>query len=58
MLDINVVAKIAEDTADEPQLERQREALEQCMKKVPDDQRALLVRASVTGANIRTGGAS
>jgi RNA polymerase sigma-70 factor, ECF subfamily len=54
VLDENVVAKIAEDTAaDEPQLERQRDALEHCMKKVPDDQRALLMQAYQPGASIQ-----
>jgi RNA polymerase sigma-70 factor (ECF subfamily) len=46
VLDEEVIAKIAlETTADEPHLDRQREALEHCMKKVPDDQRDLLMKA-------------
>jgi RNA polymerase sigma-70 factor (ECF subfamily) len=46
VLDEVVIAKIAvETTADEPHLDRQREALEHCMKKVPDDQRDLLMKA-------------
>jgi RNA polymerase sigma-70 factor (ECF subfamily) len=54
VLDENVVAKIAEETtADEPKLERQREALEECMKKVPGDQRALLMQAYQPGASIQ-----
>lgn len=46
VLDEEVVTKIAEETtAEEPRLERQREALEHCMKKVPGDQRDLLMQA-------------
>lgn len=46
VLDEEVVTKIAgETTTDEPRLERQREALEVCMKKVPADQRAQLMQA-------------
>jgi RNA polymerase sigma-70 factor (ECF subfamily) len=46
VLDEEVVAKLAEETAaDEPRLERQREALELCMGKVPREQRDLLMRA-------------
>jgi RNA polymerase sigma-70 factor (ECF subfamily) len=46
VLDEEVITKLAEETAvDEPRLERQREALEQCMKKVPGDQRDLLMQA-------------
>lgn len=46
VLDEDVITKIAEETtADEPRLERQREALEQCMKRVPADQRDLLMQA-------------
>jgi RNA polymerase sigma-70 factor (ECF subfamily) len=41
-----VVLKIAEESAqDDPRLERQREALEQCMAKVPPEQRELLMQA-------------
>ncbi len=40
VLNEEVVLKIAEESArDEPKLERQREALELCMAKVPADQR-------------------
>lgn len=46
VLDEEVVTKIAEETtAEEPHLARQREALEHCLKKVPGDQRDLLMRA-------------
>lgn len=46
VLDEEVITKIAEETtADEPRLERQREALEHCMKKVPGEQRELLMQA-------------
>jgi RNA polymerase sigma-70 factor (ECF subfamily) len=46
VLDEEVVTKIAEETtAEEPRLERQREALEHCMKKVPGAQRDLLMQA-------------
>ncbi len=46
VLDEDVMTKIAEETtADEPRLERQREALEHCIKKVPEDQRDLLMLA-------------
>jgi RNA polymerase sigma-70 factor (ECF subfamily) len=46
VLDEEVVTKIAGESAeDEPRLERQREALERCMKKVPADQRELLMQA-------------
>ncbi|HEY1048434.1 MAG TPA: sigma-70 family RNA polymerase sigma factor [Prosthecobacter sp.] len=46
VLDQEVVTKIAEETAaDEPRLQLQREALEQCMQKVPRDQRGLLMQA-------------
>ncbi|WP_395737708.1 sigma-70 family RNA polymerase sigma factor [Prosthecobacter sp.] len=46
VLDEEVITKIAEETtALEPLLERQREALELCMKKVPEDQRGLLMQA-------------
>ena len=41
-----VITKIAEETtAIEPLLERQREALELCMQKVPTEQRELLMQA-------------
>lgn len=46
VLDEEVVAKLADETAhDEPRLERQREALETCMEKVPREHRDLLMRA-------------
>lgn len=46
VLDEEVVTKLAEETTqDEPRLERQREALEHCMKKVPANQRGLLMQA-------------
>ncbi len=46
VLDEEVVSKIAEETtALEPVLERQREALEHCMQKVPAEQRGLLMQA-------------
>jgi RNA polymerase sigma-70 factor (ECF subfamily) len=46
VLDEEVITKIAEETtAEEPRLQRQREALEHCMKKVPADQRDLLMQA-------------
>ncbi len=46
VLNEEVVVKLAAETsADEPLLEQQREALEQCMKKMPRDQRALLMQA-------------
>ncbi|HRH96645.1 MAG TPA: sigma-70 family RNA polymerase sigma factor [Prosthecobacter sp.] len=46
VLDEEIVTKIAEETtAEEPRLERQREALEHCMKKVPGAQRDLLMQA-------------
>jgi RNA polymerase sigma-70 factor, ECF subfamily len=46
VLDEKVILQIAkESTADEPRLARQREALEQCMEKVPHAQRGLLMQA-------------
>lgn len=46
VLDEEVVTQIAEETtALEPLLERQREALELCIQKVPEDQRGLLMQA-------------
>lgn len=54
VLDEEVVTKLAHETAaDEPRLERQREALEVCMKKVPHDQRELLVEAYQPEARIQ-----
>jgi RNA polymerase sigma-70 factor (ECF subfamily) len=55
VLDEEVITKIAEETtAIEPLLERQREALEHCMKKVPEDQRALLLQAYQPETSIQT----
>ncbi len=46
VLDAEVVARIAEETAaDEPRLERQRDALEACLQKVAPEQRELLMQA-------------
>lgn len=46
VLDEQVVLQLAEEAvADEPRLARQRDALEQCMGKVPPEQRELLMRA-------------
>lgn len=54
VLDEEAVARIAEEaSADEPRLERQREALEQCMQKVPATQRGLLMLAYQEGASIQ-----
>lgn len=49
-----VVLKIAEESAcDEPRLERQREALEHCLAKVPSGQRELLMQAYQSGNRIQ-----
>jgi len=54
VLDEEVVARIAEESAaDEPRLARQREALEACMREVPDAQRTLLLQAYHEGARIQ-----
>lgn len=54
VLDEAAVTRIAEEAcADEPRLERQREALEQCMQKVPVAQRGLLMQAYQEGASIQ-----
>ena len=46
VLDEAVVTKLADESIDrESHLERQREALESCMQKVPPDQRDLLMQA-------------
>jgi RNA polymerase sigma-70 factor (ECF subfamily) len=46
VLDEAVVTQLADESAErEPQLERQREALESCMQKVAPDQRDLLMQA-------------
>ncbi len=55
VLDEEVITKIAEETtAMEPHLERQREALELCMQKVPADQRDLLMQAYQPESSIQT----
>jgi RNA polymerase sigma-70 factor (ECF subfamily) len=54
VLDEEAVARIAEEaSADEPRLQRQREALEQCMQKVPAAQRGLLMLAYQEDASIQ-----
>ena len=54
VLDEEVVGQLAEETtADEPRLQKQREALDHCMNKVPRDQRALLMRAYQPDARIQ-----
>lgn len=54
VLDEDVVTKIAEETTfEEPRLQLQREALEHCMKKVPPDQRDLLMQAYHPEARIQ-----
>lgn len=54
VLDEDVVTQIAEETTtDEPGLQRQREALEQCMQKVPAEQRSLLMQAYMTESRIQ-----
>lgn len=46
LLDENVVTQLAEESPEyEPQLQRQREALEECMEKVTPGQRELLMKA-------------
>ncbi len=46
VLDEEVVTKLADESAGhEPRLERQREALEQCMQRVPEAQRDMLMQA-------------
>ncbi len=46
VLDEAVVAKIADESArDEPHLQRQRDALEDCLRKIPPSQRMLLMKA-------------
>lgn len=55
VLDEEVITKIAEETTVlEPQLERQREALEHCMQKVPEEQRGLLMQAYQPDSSIQT----
>jgi RNA polymerase sigma-70 factor (ECF subfamily) len=54
VLNEEVVGRLAEETThDEPRLHRQREALEACMKKVPADQRGLLMQAYQWDARIQ-----
>lgn len=54
VLDEEVVIRMANETAeDEPNLQRQRDALELCMKKVPERQRELLMGAYQTGSRIQ-----
>jgi RNA polymerase sigma-70 factor (ECF subfamily) len=54
VLNEDVVLKIAEESEqDEPKLERQREALELCMARVPADQRELLMQAYQPEARIQ-----
>ena len=54
VLDEDVVTKLADESiAAEPMLEHQREALELCMKKVPGDQRALLMQAYQPDSSIQ-----
>jgi RNA polymerase sigma-70 factor (ECF subfamily) len=54
VLDENVAQKIAEESArDEPSLRRHRDALEDCMAKVPAEHRDLLMQAYQPEANIQ-----
>jgi RNA polymerase sigma-70 factor (ECF subfamily) len=54
VLNEDVVLKIAEESEqDEPKLQRQREALELCMARVPADQRELLMQAYQPEARIQ-----
>jgi RNA polymerase sigma-70 factor (ECF subfamily) len=54
VLNEDVVLKIAEESAEvEPRRERQREALEVCMNKVPADQRALIMQAYQSESRIQ-----
>lgn len=54
VLDEDVVIRIAdESTADEPRMERQREALERCMEKVDATQRGLLMQVYQPGAQMQ-----
>ena len=54
MLTEEVVLKIVDESAAmEPDLERQREALELCMEKVPRDQREFLMRAYQSDSRIQ-----
>ena len=54
VLDEEVVTQMADEAvALEPRMARQREALEHCMEKVPQDQRALLMEAYQPQASIQ-----
>lgn len=54
VLDEEVVSKLAAETAErDPALERQRDALEACMRKVSPDQRHLLMQAYEPGSSIQ-----
>lgn len=54
VLDEEVVARIAGEAEEaEPRLERQREALEECMEKVAPEQRELLMQAYSGGRRIQ-----
>jgi RNA polymerase sigma-70 factor (ECF subfamily) len=54
VLDEEVVTRLADETAaDEPRLQRQREALEACMEKVEPEQRELLMQAYGEDARIQ-----
>jgi RNA polymerase sigma-70 factor (ECF subfamily) len=54
VLNEDVVLKIAQESAaDEPRLERQRDALEHCLESVAGEQRALLMRAYQPDARIQ-----
>ena len=52
VLDEAVVSRLAEE-ADEPRMQRQREALERCMGKIPADQRGLLIQAYQPDARVQ-----
>lgn len=50
----DVVELIATDSLHrEPQLQRQREALEACLEKLPEQERSLLAQAYQSGANMQ-----
>jgi len=54
VLDETVVVKLADETAaDEPNYQRQREALEKCLQRVGSADRALLIEAYRPAARIR-----
>ncbi len=59
VLDENVALKLAHEAeALEPTLSRQRAALEHCMARIPEDQRALIMRAYEPHARIQEVAAS